>query len=113
MSKKKKIQKFSLMRLVAFLVLALFFIQLVIAYNLATQGEELRELELKTQQLERDNLALADEIGQAGSLSRITKEAEKLGMSKISQILNLTSQIPVALGGVNLSFGQPSSLSSQ
>lgn len=79
------------------IVIFLSLVQLVISHNLATTGEKVRQLELKAAQLEKENAALTTEINKNGSLSRIAEEAQNLGLVKITKILHLTPEIPVAL----------------
>lgn len=98
MLKKKEAKKLILTPIIISLVVFLVFIQLVISHRLATRGERLRQLEIEAKQLEKENSILAEEINQAGSLSRITQEAKNLGFVRANQILHLTPQIPVALG---------------
>jgi len=78
------------------IVIFLSLVQLVISHSLATTGEKVRQLELKATQLEKENAVLTEEINKTGSLSRIAKEAEKLGLVKATQVLHLTPEIPVA-----------------
>lgn len=79
------------------IVIFLSLVQLVISHNLATTGEKVRQLEFQAAQLEKENAALTTEINKNGSLSRITEEAQNLGLVKITKILHLTPEIPVAL----------------
>ena len=43
------------------------------------------------------NRRLAQEINQMGSLSKISLQAESLGLTRATQVLHLTVQAPVAL----------------
>lgn len=106
MSKRKEAQRLSLTPIIISLVVFLVFVQLMISHRLATRGEQLRQLEIKAKQLEQENLILAEEINQAGSLSRITQEARNLGFARANQILHLHPQIPVALGKSDLPLGR-------
>lgn len=78
-------------------VIILSLVQLVISHNLASAGEKVRQLEIKTAQLEQENNALRGEINKTASLARITEEAKTLGLVKTTTVLHLTPEIPVAL----------------
>jgi len=62
-------------------VFSAFFIQLIIANNLATRGGEIKELELRKADLLKDIQVLDDTSNQLRSISRIQKEAKDMGMS--------------------------------
>lgn len=93
-----KKRRLKLTPIVIGVVFLLILIQLVISHNLANSGEKLRDFEVGTQELKEENTILAEEINKAGSLSRISQEAEKAGLVRTTQVLHLTPQIPVALG---------------
>ena len=98
---KKRVRKTKKERLTSFilgLVLVLCLVQLFISHRLATSGERVREFEVRAEQIKTENNLLEEEISQMGALSRISQEAEELGLVRTSNILYLTSQIPVALG---------------
>jgi len=78
-------------------VFLLSMVQLVIAHNLATSGEEVRLLETQISLLEKENNKLSAEINQMASLAQIAGEAEKLGLTKATHVLRLTPEIPVAM----------------
>lgn len=105
MKKEKKTKKLGLTAIVIFLVGLLVAIQLIITHTLATNGEKLRKLELECREVERADSVLNEEINKIGSLSRINEEAEKLGLVKASQVMHLTSQVPVALSNSEVSLG--------
>lgn len=79
------------------LVLILAIIQLVVAHRLATLGGVINLCENKAIQLEQENLKMAEEISQAGSLAKISFRAEELGFVRANKVVHLTPQIPVAL----------------
>lgn len=79
------------------IVFLLSLIQLIISHNLATSGEKVRLLETEISLLEKENNKLSAEINQIASLSRIASEAEKMGLTKATQVLRLTPEIPVAM----------------
>jgi cell division protein FtsL len=97
MKVEKKTKKISLIAIVMSLVTFLVAVQLTIAHSLATRGEKLRQLELKSQELKTANTLLGEEIIKIGSLSRINQEAEKIGLVKAPHVMHLTPQVPVAL----------------
>lgn len=78
-------------------VIFLSLVQLFISHNLATSGERVRSLEAEIDLLEKENNRLSAEINQIASLSRIANEAEKMGLTKATQVLHLTPEIPVAM----------------
>lgn len=78
-------------------VIFLSLVQLFISHNLATSGERVRSLEAEIDLLEKENNQLSAEINQIASLSRIANEAEKMGLTKATQVLHLTPEIPVAM----------------
>lgn len=97
-SKNQKSRSIKLIWLIFSLIFLLFLAQLVVSHRLATAGETVKRLEVEAKELSEENTLLKEEIGRMGSLSRISSEAAKLGLSRSSQVLHLTPQIPVALG---------------
>ncbi|HUS52321.1 MAG TPA: hypothetical protein VMX77_02540 [Candidatus Bathyarchaeia archaeon] len=93
-----RFQSKKLIWLVLTLVLFLFFTQLVISHRLVSSGEVVKKLEIDAARLDAENGLLKEEVDRMGSLSRISSEAAKLGLTRASQILHLTPQVPVALG---------------
>ena len=89
--------KSKLLAIIIVTILSLSLIQLVISHRLATSGEKVRLLEAEISLLERENNRLSAEINQIASLSRIASEAEKMGLTKATQVLRLTPEIPVAM----------------
>lgn len=96
--KEKKTRKKKLTSLILTLVIVLSLIQLFISHRLATAGERVKEFEIRAVQIKEENNLLEEEVSQMGALSRVSQEAEKLGLVRASNVLYLTSQIPVALG---------------
>jgi len=62
-------------------VFSAFFIQLIIANNLAVRGGEIKKLELQKAELLHDIQVLDDSINQLRSISRIQIVAEGYGMA--------------------------------
>lgn len=87
-----------LLTIVIAIIVLLSLVQLTISHSLATDGEKARQLEIKVAQLEKQNRELTEKINSTGSLSKIAQEAEKLGLVKVTQVLHLTPEMPVALG---------------
>jgi len=83
--------------LIVVAVVFLAFVQLVIAHNLASLGGKVRLAETTAQIKERQNKLLREEIGEMGSLSRISSLAQEMGFVRTTQVLHLTSQVPFAL----------------
>lgn len=102
MSKERKNKNHKLTFVVFGLVLTLSAVQLFISHHLATAGEVVKEFEIKANRLEQENALLKEELSKMRALSRISQEAKRLGLVRISNILYLTSQIPVALGTSNV-----------
>ena len=93
-----KIMKSKLSIIIIGMVVLVSLAQLAIAHNLATVGEKVRQLEIKANQLEQENVILAEEINKIGSLSKIAQKAEELDFIKATQVLYITPQLPVAFG---------------
>jgi len=102
MKKKKICKKPKLVIFITSLVVVLALLELTISYQLATTGGKMRQLEEKANSLEQQNKILSEEINQMGSLSRVNNEAKNLGLVKATNVVYLTSQIPVALETTNL-----------
>jgi hypothetical protein len=104
--KKSKKKKNYLSMVIITTVLFLALAQLLISHRLASNGEIVRQLEQEATLLEKENKVLAEKISQFGSLRSVAVEAQKLGMKKTSQVINLTPQVPVALGSSSLAGNQ-------
>lgn len=98
MNKERKSKNYPLTFVIIGLVIILSLIQLFISHRLATTGEIVKKLEAQASQIEQENALLEEEISQMGSLTEVSQKAEQLGLVRTSNILYLTSQIPVALG---------------
>jgi len=83
--------------LIIVFVVGLALVQLVITHRLATDGETVKELEIKASRLDEKNELIRQEINQLGSLRRISQEAEKLGFVRQNSLLHLTPEVPVAM----------------
>lgn len=74
------------------LVAVLVFLGKLITLNhLSSSGSELRELEIRRDQLIEQNAILKKEIASEASLSRIEVEANKLGLKRATSFEYLTS----------------------
>lgn len=78
-------------------VLLLAFFKLIFSNTFSVTGLELSKLREETVSLSCQNDILKEEISRFASLSRIWVEAANLGFGKPSLVLNLTSELPVAL----------------
>jgi len=78
-------------------VLVLALAQLVIAHDLASLGEKVRQAEKIATIKEQENKFLVEEIGRMGSLARVSSSASQLGLVRTTQVLHLVPQVPVAL----------------
>lgn len=96
MIKKKKIKPDYFTRIIISSVLILVVVQLMMTYRLATLGRKVSQYEKIATQLEAENLLMANEINQVGSLSKISLKAEELGFVRSSRVVHLLPQLPVA-----------------
>ena len=94
--KDRNIRKNILFYFVLLTVVGLSLLQLLVSHHLAVAGEELRQLELKANEIKKENQLLSQEIGQVGSLAKVNQMAEEKGFIKANDILHLSPQMPVA-----------------
>lgn len=73
------------------LVVLLGATQLVLANEMSTEGQKIRELEEQKFKLENENRALEKEVAGLGSLARVQKEAEGLGLGYNSHVFEYLS----------------------
>jgi len=66
----------------AILVISLFFVQLVFANSLATDGEKLAQIDQEIQKLEAENTTLKVKIAQESSLVTLSQKAKDAGFQK-------------------------------
>ena len=66
----------------ACLVVSLFFVQLVFANSLATDGEKLAQIEQEIQKLNEKNTSLKVEIARESSLVTLSQKAKDTGFKK-------------------------------
>ena len=90
-------KKIKLPALIILMIVVLASIQLVITHRLATAGEQIRQLEKESQRIEKSNNLLLEELSQIGTLSKISRQAEGLGLVRTTQVIHLGSQVPLAL----------------
>ncbi|KKR88093.1 MAG: hypothetical protein UU34_C0001G0090 [Candidatus Curtissbacteria bacterium GW2011_GWA1_41_11] len=79
--------KVKLLIVLAFVVIASFFTQLVFAGNLAIGGQKLSEVENEIKRLEAENTTLKVEIAKEAALSNLAADAQKLGFEKPKQVI--------------------------
>ncbi len=72
---------------IGFVVLALFFAQMVFANKLATDGQKLSQTEEEIKKLEEINSTLKINIAKESSIVSISKKAESLGFEKPSTVI--------------------------
>jgi len=106
MKKTIKTKKPKLLILVTAITLGLALAQLIITYGLSTTGGRMRQLESKAETLAQQNRVLTEEINQMGSLTRISQQAQSLGLVKANQVLYLAPQVPVALENTTMNPGR-------
>jgi hypothetical protein len=75
-------------------ILALF--QLYISNNFVSEGEKIKNIQTKAQELESENLRLQNQIQQRSSLSFIEKQASERGFSKIQKVEYVNPEVSVA-----------------
>jgi cell division protein FtsL len=95
--KKRIISKINLPLLVISWVILLAVVQLVLTHRLATSGEAMKELEIKSERLKEKNELLKEETTALGSLRRIAQKAEEMGFVAQNNLLPLKPEIPVAM----------------
>ena len=66
----------------ACLVVSLFFVQLVFANSLATDGEKLAQIEQEIDKLQEENTTLKVKIAQESSLITLSQKAKDIGFKK-------------------------------
>jgi|SRR3989344_326160 len=79
--------KVKLLIILAFVVIASFFTQLVFAGNLAVGGQKLSEVENEIEKLEAENTTLRVEIAKEAALLNLAQEAQKLGFEKPKEVI--------------------------
>ena len=90
-------KKIKILPLIITIVVVLAGVQLVISHQLATAGEEVRQLEKETQVIGEENRLLLEEVSQIGTLSKISLQAAEMGLVRTTQVIHLGSQTPLAL----------------
>lgn len=83
--------------LVISLVILLALVQLGLTHQLATSGQAVKELEIKTQRLKEKNEVLKQEVTDLGSLRRVVQKATEMGFVAQDELLPLKPEIPVAM----------------
>jgi len=73
------------------LVAVLGVAQLVLANEMSSEGQEIRELEERQALLEDEIKTLEKEVAALGSFARVQKEAQKLGLVRNSQAFEYLS----------------------
>lgn len=72
--------------------------QLWATNRLATQGEELKELQLAAVRIEAENQVLTNQVTTLGSLTRIASDSAALGFVEVGEYLYLSPPPRLALG---------------
>lgn len=84
--------------LIFMVVLFLAIAKIFLSAKMATVGGDLARVEKQKQVLGEQNRLLEAEIASSASLLRISQEAPKLGFLPRKEIVNLTLEVPIALG---------------
>lgn len=71
-----------------FIFISLVFAQLVLANNLATDGEKLAQIYNEINSLQAQNTQLKTQIAQNSAFSNLEKEAKAQGFQKPSKVIN-------------------------
>jgi cell division protein FtsB len=79
------------------LIAVLVLVQLVLSNSLVSEGSRLKSLQGQIANLEEENNKLKGETASLFSLSKLTEHASKKGFVKPSEVVNLSSKIPVAV----------------
>ncbi len=77
-------------------VFILAILNLVGSNFLATQGNEVQQLQQQTAQLRKENIRLKNQVAEVSSLANLEIWADSKGFIKISQPLALSAASPVA-----------------
>lgn len=70
--------------------------QILVSNRIANSGSHLSEIESEISQLSHATTLLEEKIASASSLTTISQKAHVLGLTKTSQPLYLSNEIPVA-----------------
>jgi|GEM_PF-6840220 len=97
--KQDKNQKFSkiITFMIGFIVIALSFIQIIIANQTASSGERMRNIDSEKERIIEENQQLEIEIAKNSSLVEIEKKANKIGFIPANSFIFLNAPLPVAL----------------
>ena len=79
--------KVKVLVIISLLVSASFFAQLVLANNLATDGEKLAKIHEEIKRLDAENTTLKVEIAQESSLNAISQKAQSLGFLNPAKVI--------------------------
>ena len=96
--KSKFLQSLPYLRLIVFSLIifgGLLGVRLYLTNLLATSGVRLTATTQRIEELEVKNSKLQNEISSFGSVSRISKEAKKLGFEPVGEVKILTSTEPL------------------
>lgn len=85
-----------LLWLLLIVLISLLGVRLYLTNLLATSGVRLTAITQKVEKLEDDKFKLENDISKLGSISKIKKEAEKLGFKPINKVELLTKPKPIA-----------------
>lgn len=77
-------------------VITLAILNLVGTNLLATQGQQLNQIYAQTNQIRKENVALANDIAKESSLLALETWADSRGFVKVDKPLALTTPAPVA-----------------
>jgi len=97
--KNRFFQSLPYLRLIGFsliIFVGLLGVKLYLTNLLTTSGVRLTATSQKVEVLEVKNSKLQNEISSLGSVSRISKEAKKLGFEPVEEVKVLTSTEPLA-----------------
>ena len=79
------------------LVTLLSLVQILLSNRMATWGKRLKDLEEEVAKVQDENSKLELAIVSNGRLYQLAEEAKSLGFVESPPVINLTSQVPVAL----------------
>lgn len=72
---------------VAVTTIALIFVQLIFANNLATDGHKLSSVNDEIARLERENTTLKVQIAEASALTSLSEKTQELGFEKPTKVI--------------------------
>ena len=77
-------------------MIILAVVQVVMLNKFSTSGERLIEINRKTQDIDKENCRLAEDIASSSSITIILSKAQSIGLKGLIETTSVTSPLPVA-----------------